>query len=447
MTDPLSRRHFARFGATALGATALALPMFEHWFRLRVSAAQGAVAQPRKRLVAIFQRGAMDGLGAVMPFADEHYRQLRPLLAVAPPKRGDPTTALDLDGRFGLNPRLAALLPLFQSGELAIIHGVGSPDPTRSHFDAQDYMESATPGRKSTPDGWINRYLQAAPLKQASPFRAVALTRLTPRALQGTAEVVAMADLRAFQLRAGRATGKLAASFEAMYAQAAADALGGTGQDALEAARFLKRADPARFQPENGATYPSSPLGNALRQAAQLIKADVGLEIAFVDCGGWDTHANQGAPGQPFGQLNRLLADFGAALAAFAQDLGPARMRDTLVLTMTEFGRAARQNGAGGTDHGRASCMFALGGGARGGRVYGDVPKLTPTNLEDGRDLPVTTDFRAVLAEVLVRHLGLANPKPVLPGYTVQEECWLGLFNPSPCSPRRCAAPAVHGKV
>ncbi|OYT71753.1 MAG: hypothetical protein CFK52_07080 [Chloracidobacterium sp. CP2_5A] len=432
MTQPISRRHFVRFGATALGTTALALPLFERWLQLRVNAGEVAVAQPRKRLVVIFQRGAMDGLSAVAPFADEHYRRLRPLLAVAPPKRGDQTTALDLDGRFGLNPHLAALLPLFQSGALAVIHGVGSPDGTRSHFDAQDYMESATPGRKSAPDGWVNRYLQAAPLKQASPFRAVALTQLTPRIMQGKAEVVALADLREFRLRAGGATGKVAASFEEMYAQAAADALRGTGQDTLEAIRFLKRADPLRFQPENGATYPNSPLGNALRQVAQLVKANVGLEVAFADCGGWDTHANQGAPGQAFGQLNRLLRDFGGALAAFAQDMGPARMRDTLVLTMTEFGRTVRQNGAGGTDHGRASCMFVLGGGARGGRVYGDVPSLAPSNLADGRDLPVTTDFRAVLAEVITRHLGLADPSSVLPGYPVTAKSFAGLFGPSP---------------
>ncbi|MDW8217413.1 MAG: DUF1501 domain-containing protein [Acidobacteriota bacterium] len=422
----ISRRHFARFGATALGATALTLPMFERLLHLRVSAAQNNVTQPRKRLVVIFQRGAMDGLSAVAPFTDEHYRQLRPLLAVAPPKRGDQTTALDLDGRFGLSPHLAALLPLFQAGELAIVHGVGSPDSTRSHFDAQDYMESATPGRKGTPDGWLNRYLQAAPLRSASPFRAVSLTQLTPRAMQGKAEVVAMADLRTFELRAGGATGKVTAGFEEMYAQAAADALRGTGQDTLEAVRFLKRANPSRLQPENGATYPNSPLGNALRQIAQLVKANVGLEVAFADCGGWDTHANQGAPGQPFGQLNRLLRDFGSAIAAFVRDLGPERMRDTVVLTMTEFGRTVRQNGAGGTDHGRASCMFVVGGGVRGGRVYGDVPKLAPTNLADGRDLPVTTDFRAVLAEIIVRHLGLTDPSPVLPGYAGKS--FVGLF-------------------
>lgn len=432
MTQPISRRRFARFGATAMSATALALPLFERLFHLRVGAARRDVAQPRKRLVVIFQRGAMDGLSAVVPFADDHYRRLRPLLAVAPPKRGDQTTALDLDGRFGLSPYLAALLPLFQAGELAVVHGVGSPDGTRSHFDAQDYMESATPGRKGTPDGWINRYLQAAPLKQASPFRAVALTQLTPRAMQGRAEVIAMADIQAFKLRAGGATSKVAAGFEEMYAQAAADALRGTGQDALDAVRFLKQADPTRFQPENGATYPNSPLGDALRQTAQLIKAGVGLEVAFADCGGWDTHANQGAPGQPFGQLNRLLRDFGNALAAFVRDMGPARMRDTLVLTMTEFGRTVRQNGAGGTDHGRASCLFVVGGGVRGGRVYGDVPRLAPANLIDGRDLPVTTDFRAVLAEVMVRHLGLADPSAVLPGYAVKTADFAGFLKPLP---------------
>lgn len=428
MSNHVSRRQFIRFGASGLGALALTPPAFEHLFYRYVSAAETAVTQPRKRLVVIFQRGAMDGLSAVMPYGDEHYRQLRPLLAVPPPKTGDSAAALDLDGRFGLSPHLAPLLPLFQSGTLAVIHGVGSPDTTRSHFDAQDYMESATPGRKGTPDGWLNRYLQATPLPKASPFRAVSFTQLTPRTLEGKAPVIALDDIRAFELRAGGATGKVTSSFEEMYAQAAADTLHTTGQDTLEAIKFLKQANPSRFRPEHGATYPNSPLGQALRQVAQLIKANVGLEVAFTDCGGWDTHANQGAPGQAFGQLNRLLRDFGTAIAAFVQDLGAEHLRDTVVLTMTEFGRTVRQNGAGGTDHGRASCMFIVGGGIRGGRVYGDVPKLAPANLADGRDLPVTTDFRAVLAEVVVRHLGLAQAQPVFPGYSLQPKNFTGVL-------------------
>ncbi|MGQ9896149.1 MAG: DUF1501 domain-containing protein [Acidobacteriota bacterium] len=428
MSNHISRRQFVRFGASGLGALALTPAAFENLFQHYAGAAEKQVAQPRQRLVVIFQRGAMDGLSAVIPYSDEYYHQLRPLLAVAPPKPGDPAAALDLDGRFGLSPYLAPLLPLFQAGTLAVIHGVGSPDNTRSHFDAQDYMESATPGRKGTPDGWLNRYLQAAPLQQASPFRAVSFTQLTPRILQGKAKVIALDDLRTFELRAGGATGKVTASFEDLYAQAAADALRHTGQETLEAIRFLKRANPLRFQHEHGVTYPNSPLGAALRQIAQLIKANVGLEVAFTDCGGWDTHANQGAPGQPTGQLNRLLRDFGAAIAAFVQDLGAARMRNTLVLTMTEFGRTVRQNGTGGTDHGRASCMVIVGGQVRGGQVYGDVPKLAPGNLADGRDLPVTTDFRAVLAEVVVRHLGLAHAQPVFPGFAVQPKHFIGML-------------------
>jgi uncharacterized protein (DUF1501 family) len=429
MLNRISRRQFVRFGASGLGALALTPSAFAYLFHRHARAVETQVAQPRQRLVVIFQRGAMDGLSAVMPYGDTYYRQLRPLLAVAPPKPGDPAAALDLDGRFGLSPYLAPLLPLFQAGTLAVVHGVGSPDSTRSHFDAQDYMESATPGRKGTPDGWLNRYLQAAPLQKASPFRAVSFTQLTPRILQGKANVIALDDLRAFELRAGSAAKSLTSSFEEMYAQAAADSLRRTGQETLEAIRFLKRHNPSRFQPEPGATYPNSPLGRSLRQIAQLIKANVGLEIAFTDCGGWDTHTNQGAPGQLVGQLNRLLRDFGSAIAAFVQDLGVERMRNTLLLTMTEFGRTVRQNGAGGTDHGRASCMFVVGGQVRGGRVYGEVPKLAPANLADGRDLPVTTDFRAVLAEVIVRHLGLAKAQPVLPGYALHPSNFTGILD------------------
>lgn len=426
----IHRRDFLKLGATGLGTLAAAHAMPEVLANLltgRVSADAGKANGPKKQLVVIFQRGAMDGLNALVPFYDDNYYSMRPTLAVPRPKKGEAVSALDLDGRFGLNSNLAAFLPLFQSGKLAAITAVGSPDTTRSHFDAQDYMESGTPGRKATADGWLNRYLQTSKAANATPFRAVSMTQLTPRTMQGKADVVAMGNLNDFNFRAGNATGKVTTSFEEMYAKQAADALRGTGQETVEAVKFLKKANPARFQPENGAKYPTSTFGNAMKQIGQLIKSEVGLEVAFTDIGGWDTHVNQGAPNQQFGALNRNLRDLGDTLGAFAQDMGP-RMDNILVLTMTEFGRTVRQNGTGGTDHGHGSCMFALGAGVKGGKVYGDLPKLNSTNLYEGRDVPVTTDFRDVFAEVLSRHMNDSNLAPVLPGYPVNKSKFLNFL-------------------
>ncbi len=424
-----SRRDFVRWGVAGAGLFGAA-QVFPAWILGgEAFARETPSATGRKRLVVVFQRGAMDGLNAVVPFGDRSYYDLRPALAVPPPGKGT-ASALDLDGKFGLNPALSALHPLFSDGRLAIVEAVGSPDKTRSHFDAQDYMESATPGRKSSPDGWLNRYLQTKPVKGATPFRAVAMTQLTPRAMQGRADVVSMTNISDFTLRAGANGGRVSASFEEMYAQAAADALRGAGRETLEAVKVLKRADPARLQPENGARYPKTRFGDAMRQTAQLMKADIGVEVVFTETGGWDTHVNQGTPNQPFGQLSRLLKEFGDGLGAFYQDLG-ARMKDTLVLTMTEFGRTARQNGTGGTDHGHAACMFAMGGGVKGGKVYGEWPGLKPNDLYEGRDLAVTTDFRDVFAEVLATHLGASDLAAILPGYQANPRKFLGFLTAS----------------
>lgn len=422
----MNRRHFLKasgVGLATVGA-AHAFPSFLENVVPRTSGGTGA-----KQLVVIFQRGAMDGLNAVVPYFEKNYYASRSSLAIPEPQTGNPAAALDLDGKFGLNPALAAFKPLFDSGKLAVIQAVGSPDITRSHFDAQDYMESATPGRKSTTDGWLNRYLQFVPRGDATPFRGVALTQLTPRAMQGKAEVVSMSNVNAFNLQTGNVGGNVNRSFEEMYAAAATDALRGTGHETFDAINFLKKANPGQFKPENGAEYPKARLGESLRQIAQLLKANVGVEVAFTEMGGWDTHVNQGDPGAApgRGQFSRLLTEFSQSIAAFQQDMGP-RMKDVLVLTMTEFGRTVRQNGTGGTDHGHASCMFALGGNVKGGKVYTDWPGLNPSSLYEGRDLQVTTDFRDVFAEVLTRHLGDRDLKPVLPGYTIDERKFRGFI-------------------
>jgi len=405
----LSRRVFMKNGGLAL----LSLG-FAPAFITRTAEAAGAAR--RKVLVAIFQRGAVDGLNMVVPFGEREYYAARPSIAVPRPSGARPDdAAIDLDGFFGLHPRLAPLKPLWDARQLAIVHASGSPDSTRSHFDAQDYMETATPGVKSTQDGWLNRYLHAREHADATPFRAVALAGQLPRSLQGTAPALAMNQIGQFGIRAGQATEMVQASFESEYAAAADRVLNRTGGQAFDAVKMLKSADPAKYQPENGADYPRSAYGDALRQIAQLIKADVGLEVAFAEAGGWDTHVNQGSA---VGQLAGRLDDFGRGIAALARDLGD-RMGDTVILTMSEFGRAVAENGNRGTDHGHGNAMFVIGGGnVRGGKVYGRWPGLAREQRYDGRDLAVTTDFRSVFDEVVRGHLDVADTRTIFPGFT-----------------------------
>ncbi len=408
-----SRRIFLKNGAFALVSLGFA-PSF-----LARTAFAAAPSRRSKQLIAIFQRGAVDGLSVVVPFGEREYYRTRPTIAIPRPGGGD-AAALDLDGFFGFNPRLRVLEPLWDRRELAVVHACGSPDSTRSHFDAQDYMETATPGVKSTGDGWLNRYLQVRRADAATPFRAVALTGQLPRMLHGTAPALAMNSIGRFGLR----TESLNTSFEAQYQAAADRVLHGTGREAFGAMKQLETADPSRYQPENGAEYPRSAFGQALRQIAQLTKAGVGLEVAFAEVGGWDTHVNQGGAQ---GQLATRLDDLARGIAALVADLGE-RMADVVVLTMSEFGRAVSENGNRGTDHGHGNVMMAIGGGVRGGRVYGKWPGLEREHRYEGRDLAVTTDFRDVFGEIVVRHLGVADPTPIFPGYSVQPANFPGLF-------------------
>jgi uncharacterized protein (DUF1501 family) len=399
------------------GAFALVSLGFAPSFLARTAFAAGQTRRA-KRLIAIFQRGAVDGLNVVVPFGEPDYYRSRPSIAI--PRPGGSDGAVSLDGFFGFNPRLAPLKALWDRRDLAIVHACGSPDSTRSHFDAQDYMETGTPGVKSTSDGWLNRYLQVRKAEVDSSFRAVALTPGLPRMLQGSAPAIAVTQLAQFGVR-GQDAGS---AFEAEYAAAADRVLNGVGREAFDAMKILKVADPGKYQPEHGAVYPTSPFGQALGQIAQLAKADVGLEVAFADIGGWDTHVNQGA-GQ--GQLAGRLDDFGKSIAALVTDLGE-QMADTVVLTMSEFGRAVNENGNRGTDHGHGNAMLVIGGGVQGGKVYGHWPGLAASQRYDGRDLAVTTDFRDVFGEVVVRHMGVTNPAAVFPGHTVTPAKFPGLF-------------------
>ncbi len=403
----ITRRIFLRNSALAVVGTA-AVPSF------LTRAAFGAVqaGERTKRLVVLFQRGAADGLNIVVPHGESQYYAMRPTINI--PRK----SVIDLDGFFGLHPSLSAFQPLWQQRHLAIVHAAGSPDTTRSHFDAQDFMETGTPGVKATEDGWLNRSLHNLPATpQSSPFRAIALGPSLPRILSGRESAVAMNNINDFSV-GGRAPkpSPAASAFEAMYDHSSDTVLHGTGVETFDAVKMLKAADPGKYTPAPGANYPKGRFGDSLRQLAQLIKANLGVQIAFADIGGWDHHVNEGSTE---GQLANVLGDFSQSIAAFWADLGDLG-EDTVVVTMSEFGRTARENGNRGTDHGHANVMFVLGGPVKGGKVYGRWPGLAQSQLYEGRDLALTTDFRQVIGEAVVRHMGNTNVANVFPGFDSQ---------------------------
>ena len=450
MNSPqISRRFFVKQGAlafAAIGAGALFGPDF---LRSSVFAAETVKSSGGKRvLVCLFQRGAADGLSMVVPYGDKDYYALRSDIALAAPsQKAGAAGVLDLDGRFGLHPALKPLHALYGAGELAVLHACGNPQATRSHFEAQDLMESGAGSDKHLATGWLNRLVGCCPEDAAhhSALRAVAMTGQMPRSLQGREEALAIADLERFGVKGGAGAGSreqgggsrggmtgggmsgrggAAKGFEDIYESAVGDALHGAGREGFAAMDLLKKVDPRRYAPANGAVYPNGGFGKSLRQVAQLIKAGVGLEIAFVEIGGWDTHANQGAAS---GALANRLTELASGLGALHKDLG-SKMSDVLVLTMSEFGRTARQNGNRGTDHGHGTAFFALGGGVRGGRVLGDWPGLSTEKLFEGRDLAITTDYRDFFAEACVRHMGVAEAElgKVFPGHVATAKKFRG---------------------
>jgi uncharacterized protein (DUF1501 family) len=415
MTD---RRQFLRAAGLTIGLLGTA----PAW--LGRAAAQGGAR--RKILISVFQRGAADGLNIVVPFAEKRYYEIRPSIAIAPPRGFTvPATAtnsvltlasslnlninnnlsLDLDGRFALHPQLQALKPLWDSSQLAIVHAAGSPDSSRSHFDAQDFMESGMASTK-TDDGWLNRALTAS--ADVSTLRAVALGKELPRTLRGRSAAVPVAvdNLSKFQMQNQEA----AAMFESMYASSSDSGLKQQANGTFEAMRMIDSVLKQSYTPEGGAQYVGE-FGRKLRQLAQLIKSNVGVEVAFADMNGWDHHAQENS------QLPLMLNEFGSSLAAFARDMGD-RMQDIVLVTMSEFGRTAAESGNQGTDHGHGGVMMVLGGPVKGGKVFGKWPGLEPEQLFEGRDLAVTTDYRDVLGELVRDHLG-GKPETVFPGFSV----------------------------
>ena len=387
----------------------------------RAAFADSSSTQHKKILVAIFQRGAADGLNVVVPFGEPSYYTLRPTLAIPQPSTSSAAdSVIDLNGFFGLHPSLAQLKPIYDAKALAIVHATGSPDPTRSHFDAQDFMEAGTPGLKATRDGWLNRALapEASPL---SPLRAIALGPSLPRTLRGKNPAIAVNNIVDFQVKDAASS----QMFESMYEHSVDTVLNGAGKDTFEAVRMLQTIQKQNYAPTGGAAYPGGRFGQSMQQIARLIKANVGVEVAFADIGGWDTHFNQMGAKASQGVLANQLTELGNGLAAFYKDLGD-RMSDVAVVTMSEFGRTAKENGTRGTDHGHANVMFVMGGDIKGG-IHGEWPGLQPEQLYENRDLNVTTDFRDVLSELVSNHLGNRQLSAVFPGYEADAKKYRGV--------------------
>lgn len=411
----INRRFFLHKGALALAGTTV-IPQF----LIRKVMAE-TITSPKKRLVVIFQRGAADGLNIVVPHQERNYYAMRPTIAIPQ------NQVIDLDGFFGLHPSMSAFKPLYDQGHLAIVHAAGSPDMTRSHFDAQDYMESGTPGIKGTDDGWLNRALQAEDLHRRcagtcehTAFRALALSADVPLTLAGKVPAIALSNVNSFTV-AGPKPSPAAAAFQAMYGESGDQILHATGDETFDAVKMLRAANPAQYKPS--AEYPNTAFGNSMKQIAQLLKANLGVEAAFTDVNGWDTHQNQGGIN---GQLANRLSDFSSSIAAFWHDMGD-QAENVTVVTMSEFGRTAKENGTAGTDHGHANAMFVLGTDVKGGKVHGKWPGLEPEQLNQGRDLALTTDYRQVLGEVVTHTLGASNLNLVFPNAQLRPNSFLHL--------------------
>ncbi len=430
-TRTTRRELLKRTGVLAMGT--LAWPM---WMP-RVALAPQEAATQGDLLVCIFMRGAADGLNLVVPHGDKDYYSNRDTLAIAQPNPGDPQAAIDLDGFFGLHPNLAPLKDIYAAGALAIVHAAGSPDPTHSHFDAMDFMERGTPGEKAIPTGWIGRHLQLLASATKSPFRAVGMGSLLQASLRGPVQATALQSIADFHLRGNaKQVDSIQDSLASLYAGDGFVEL--EGQQTLQAMRDLARVAASNYTPANGAQYPQTPYGRSLATVAQLVKSGLGVEVACVDIGGWDTHVQQGAVGQ--GQMPRLIDEFARGLAAFYADLQD-RMKKITIVTMSEFGRRVQENTSHGTDHGHGNVMFVMGGGIKGGKVYGEWPGLNKDNLYGPGDLAITTDFRDVLGEIVQKRLLNDNLAAVFPGYTAFKFRGLAQGDPPPQKPAMIELP------
>lgn len=397
----MKRRDFMQAMALAAGG-AIALGQTNAW-------AVSGTEDTRRKLIVIMLRGAVDGLSVVVPWGDDNYYRARPTIALAHP--GTPGGVIDLDGYFGLHPALAPLHELWQQRKLAFVHASGSPDPTRSHFDAQDYLESGTPGRKSTQDGWMNR-LAGAMSATDSAMRAISIGPVMPRILSGHALASNIASGNAATKPGMLDRPQIGSAFDQLYQ--GNDKYARTYQQAQATHKeMLASMDEEMRMADGGAPLPNGFPADADR-LGKLMRNNPKVQLAFMALGGWDTHANQG---NATGQLANRLSPLGQGLVALARRLGPM-FDDTTIVVMSEFGRTVRQNGNNGTDHGHGNVMWLLGGPVAGGKVYGDWQGLGEAQLYEGRDVPVTTDFRSVLAQIIERHVRLSDRQlsKVFPG-------------------------------
>ena len=404
------RREFLRAAVSGV-ATAV----WPAWLP-RMSFAPSQIALRGDVLICVFLRGAADALNMVVPHGEARYYDLRPTLAIPRPddRRAKATgRALDLDGFFGLHPALAPLMPAWRAGHLALVHACGAPDESRSHFQAMELMERGIGEATGPASGWIGRHLATLDNGNSSPLRAIGLGSQVPRALQGAVPAAALRSITDFHLGGDpRATARFRATLAALYG-GGDSALDAKGRETLDLLDTLDTLDPVAYRPAHGARYPQSDFGLGLRQVAMLVKAEVGLEVACLDLGGWDTHIAQGGVE---GQLAALLRDLATGLAALYDDLRDHADR-LLVVTLSEFGRRAGENGGQGTDHGHGGAMLLIGGGVIGGRVRGRWPGLAAEQLVGPGDLAVTTDYRDILGELVRQRLGNARLDRVFPGY------------------------------
>ncbi|MBI4788269.1 MAG: DUF1501 domain-containing protein [Chloroflexi bacterium] len=408
MDNTTSRRDLLK----RTGVLAMGVMTWPVWMP-RIALAAPETATQGDVLVCIFMRGGADGLNLVAPHGDKDYYARRDTLALAQPKSTNANAALDLDGLFGLHPNLRPLKDIYDAGALAIVHAAGSPDPTHSHFDAMDFMERGTPGEKAIPTGWIGRHLQQVASANKSPFRAVGMGSLLQQSLRGPAPATALQSIADFHLQGdAKRAQQIQDALAALYA--GDGFVESEGQQTLQALRDLAKIAQNKYTPANGATYPETAFGKSLATVAQLIKAEMGLEVACVDIGGWDTHVQQGVVSN--GQMPRLIEEFANGLAALYRDLQD-QMRRITVVTMSEFGRRVQENTSQGTDHGHGGVMFVMGGGIIGAKVYGEWPGLSQDRLYGPGDLAITTDFRDVLGEIVSKRLNDPNLAAVFPGY------------------------------
>lgn len=369
-------------------------------------------------LVVVFLRGAADALNMLVPHGEEAYYRQRPTLSIRRPDdaraRSD-QRVIDLDGSFGLHPALAPLLPIWQEGDLALVHACGAPDESRSHFKAMELMERGVESVQGVASGWINRHLATLDTGNGSPLRAVGLGEAAQRSLQGAIPVTALRSISQFHLAGDRRVeGMMQAGLSSLYRPG--DPLGVLGQETLRILEVLSELSPERYRPAGSASYPDSDFGSGLQQIAMLVRAEVGLEVAAIDLGGWDTHFAQGTTD---GHMPGLMADLAGGLGALYADLADFRSRLTVVV-MTEFGRRVKENASLGTDHGHGGMMLLMGGNVVGGRVLGEWPGIEPELLFGPGDLAVTTDYRDVLAEVCQLRLGNPATTEIFPDYQPQ---------------------------